>query len=111
MPKRGGDVLTREQRSYCMSRIRGRDTSPELLLRKQCWALGLRYRTTSRLIGKPDMVFGRQRVAVFVDGCFWHGCPQHYQAPMASHEFWRSKLEKNRRRDVVVNDSLAAEGW
>ena len=64
------DVLTKEQRSYCMSRIRGRDTKPEVLLRKALWGLGFRYRLKNTLPGKPDIVFPSRRVVIFVDGCF-----------------------------------------
>jgi len=105
------DVLTAAQRSFCMSRNRGRDTSPEVVLRHACWALGLRFRLASKLVGRPDFVFVGPRVAVFVDGCFWHGCPEHYQAPATRAAFWRSKIEANKRRDAVVNAELSAAGW
>ena len=111
MARKGFDVLTPAQRSYCMSRNRGRDTSPELLLRRECWSLGLRYRLGSKITGRPDLVFPGPRVAVFVDGCFWHGCPEHYQAPAARAAFWRAKIETTSRRDLAVNLSLAADGW
>jgi DNA mismatch endonuclease (patch repair protein) len=94
-----------------MSRNRGRDTKPELTLRKLCFALGLRYVLGSKLTGKPDFVFPGSRVAVFVDGCFWHGCPLHYQAPATRADFWKQKIESNRARDAVVNSNLADEGW
>lgn len=94
-----------------MSRNRGRDTNPEVALRKLCFALGLRYVLGSTLTGKPDFVFPRSRVAVFVDGCFWHGCPKHYQAPASRSEFWRQKIERNKARDALVNAKLAEEGW
>lgn len=105
------DVLTEEQRSFCMSRNRGRDTKPEMLLRKACWSVGLRYRLGSKVIGKPDLVLGRAKVAVFVDGCFWHGCPEHYKAPATRADFWLKKLQSNRMRDELVNTQLTAEGW
>ena len=105
------DVLTPEQRSYCMSRIRGRDTKPELLLRTALWAAGLRYRLANRLPGKPDIVFPGRRVAVFVDGCFWHGCPEHYKRPFSNTEFWDAKISGNRERDNRRTKELRKAGW
>ena len=105
------DVLSPAQRSLCMSQNRGRNTKPEVVLRKACWSLGMRYSLGSKLPGRPDFVFGRHRVAVFVDGCFWHGCPLHYQPPATRPDFWRKKIEANKARDAVVNDSLRSLGW
>lgn len=105
------DVLNKAQRSHCMSRIRGRDTKPELLLRKALWAAGMRYRLKSRLPGKPDIVFPGKRLAIFVDGCFWHGCPEHSQRPATNADFWEKKLSSNMQRDQKVNSELAAQGW
>ena len=96
------DVLSRAQRSYCMSRIRGRDTSPEVRLRKELWRRGLRYRLSSKLPGKPDLVFPACQTAVFVDGCFWHRCPQHFTAPRSNADFWRRKVDANVERDRRV---------
>lgn len=105
------DVLTPEQRQRCMASNKGRDTTPEVKLRKKCWSLGLRYKVQVKLIGKPDFVFTRAKIAVFVDGCFWHGCPVHYTAPKARSEFWQKKLFRNRKRDEIVNAELQALGW
>lgn len=105
------DVLTEAQRRLCMTRNQGRDTKPEVALRKACWSLGYRYRLQARLPGRPDFVFSRQRVAVFVDGCFWHGCPTHYQAPATRAEFWKLKLARNQQRDAMVTQQLTAAGW
>jgi DNA mismatch endonuclease (patch repair protein) len=105
------DVLTPAQRSLCMSRIRGSDTKPELLLRKTLWAMGLRYRVRSTIPGRPDILFPRWRVAVFVDGCQWHCCPFHWVRPKSNSEFWDRKFERNRRRDKLVNRLLKKEGW
>jgi DNA mismatch endonuclease (patch repair protein) len=106
-----GDVLNKRQRSYCMSRIRGRDTGPEIVLRRALWALGLRYRLANPLPGKPDLVFVRERVSVFVDGCFWHGCPDHGARPKTNKAFWHRKLSANLRRDRRVERQLRANGW
>jgi DNA mismatch endonuclease (patch repair protein) len=105
------DVLSARQRSYCMSRIRGRDTTPELILRRLLWRAGFRYRLKSSLPGRPDIVFAGARVAVFIDGCFWHSCPEHATAPATRRAFWRKKLARNRERDSTVNRLLSADGW
>jgi DNA mismatch endonuclease (patch repair protein) len=105
------DVLTPRQRSHCMSRIRGRNTGPELTVRKALWALGLRYRTHSAIPGRPDIVFAGAKVAVFIDGCFWHGCALHGVKPKTNRDFWREKIRKNRARDRKVTRILEADGW
>lgn len=105
------DVLTPKQRSYCMSRIRGKDTKPEILLRKAVWSMGLRYRLKPRMTGNPDFYFPKPKVAVFVDGCFWHGCPEHWTKPKKNVGFWETKIQKNTARDRLVNDELNRHGW
>jgi DNA mismatch endonuclease (patch repair protein) len=107
------DVLTPEQRRLNMSRIRGRDTKPELLLRRGLHARGLRFRLNRRdLPGCPDLVFPRFRAAIFVHGCFWHGhdCPM-FKWPETRIEFWRKKIQGNKQRDHDVQDALAKENW
>ena len=87
-------------------------TKPEVLLRQALWAEGLRYRLHVRTpVGKPDIVFPRQKVAVFVDGCFWHGCPDHYVRPRTRNEFWADKLIQNYTRDHRQTRELEALGW
>lgn len=105
------DVLSTDQRSYCMSRIRGRDTGPEKILRKALWAAGLRYRIKNKLPGKPDLVFFGKKIAVFVDGCFWHGCPKHYVKPKSNTDFWEEKIAGNVARDLRTNINLNERGW
>lgn len=107
----GSDVLTTQQRSFCMSRIRGRDTKAELALRKAAFALGLRYRLRSKLPGHPDLVFPGAKVAVFVDGCFWHQCPRHATYPRNNAAFWAAKISRNVERDRQVDELLKAAGW
>lgn len=96
-----------------MSRILGRDTSPEIALRHALWRKGCRYRKNMRVFGfRPDLVFTRAKVAVFVDGCFWHGCPEHYVRPRGSNpEFWASKLRSNIERDEKQTRTLEQRGW
>lgn len=105
------DVLTPEQRRLCMSRVKCRNTTPEIALRKALWADKIRYRLKSNLFGKPDLVFVGPRVAVFIDGCFWHGCPLHAQQPKTNIEFWNNKIKKNIERDAYVNTVLQNQGW
>ena len=108
------DVLTPEQRRYCMSRIKGRDTKPEILLRKTLWHRGLRGYRVDRVVhekNRADIVFIGPRVAVFVDGCFWHGCPEHYNRPRARAAFWQEKLEATNRRDQSIRQRLEQDGW
>jgi DNA mismatch endonuclease, patch repair protein len=104
------DRLTPDQRSRLMSRVRTRNTAPEVALRRALWAEGIRgWRLHRRLPGRPDLTFGRARVCVFVDGAFWHGHPKHYWGQ--SGEFWDAKIARNRARDERVNAELSELGW
>lgn len=95
-----------------MSSVRTRDTAPELKLRRALWAEGLRYRTHVRIEGaRPDLAFLGPRLVVFVDGCFWHGCPRHFVAPVENALFWHTKVEKNKARDARNNKVLGALGF
>ena len=107
------DRMTKGQRSHTMSRIRGRDTGPEVILRREMWRQGTRgYRTHLKGVpGSPDIAFLGPKVAVFVDGCFWHRCPKCYKPPSSNVEFWRSKAERNVERDRRADSALAAAGW
>ena len=107
------DVLTPEQRSRNMSRIRGRDTRPELLLRRGLHAAGFRYRLHDRrLPGRPDIVLPKHRAVVQVHGCFWHGhdCPM-FRLPATRPEFWAAKIAGNRERDRRTAAALEALRW
>lgn len=94
---------------------RSRDTKPELLVRRAVHALGLRYRVAARpLPGErltADLVFTRARVAVFIDGCFWHGCTEHYRPATTNSDFWAEKILQNRLRDERTDDMLLAADW
>ena len=94
---------------------KGRDTKPELLLRSAVHALGLRFRVNHRPIKASrrtaDIVFTKVKVAVFLDGCFWHGCPQHHRQAKTNADFWATKITGNKARDVETDRLLAAEGW
>jgi DNA mismatch endonuclease (patch repair protein) len=82
-----------------------------MTLRRTLWSLGMRYRLNTRVVGRPDLLFPRQRLAVFLDGCFWHGCPQHYIAPTENFTFWVEKLRRNVTRDFGVTRLLLESGW
>ena len=106
------DVLTPEQRAYNMSRIRGKNTAPEIKLRKMLFAAGIRgYRIHYNLPGKPDIVFVRKRVVVFIDGCFWHKCPADFQEPEIHKDFWMKMIQSNIDRDKKINKQLKRDGW
>lgn len=99
-----------------MRRNRKRDTRPEVALRSALHARGARFRVNlliqlEGLAVRPDVVFTRRRLAVFIDGCFWHGCPHHGNVPRRNSDYWRPKLERNSRRDGIVNDALVGAGW
>jgi DNA mismatch endonuclease (patch repair protein) len=104
---------TPEERSRIMRAVPSKNTSAELLLRKALSAAGVRgYRThCSKLPGCPDLAFGRARLAVFVDGCFWHGCPRCYRAPSSNRTYWKMKVQRNRDRDARVAAECRKSGW
>lgn len=105
------DVHTPEQRSKNMSAIKAKNTKPEIQLRKLLWSSGLRYRLKNKLPGKPDLVFPSKKLAIFVDGCFWHQCPSHFKMPATRTDFWDKKIKFNIARDKVVNAQLQELGW
>jgi DNA mismatch endonuclease (patch repair protein) len=106
------DTLTPSQRSERMSRVRGKDTKPELLVRRLAHGLGFRYRLHSRVLpGKPDLVFALRRKVIFVHGCMWHQHPGCGRMPKSRLAFWRPKLEGNRERDLRNQRELRGLGW
>lgn len=107
------DTLSIAERSNRMSRVRGAcNESTELCLLRLLRAARIRgWRRGVALVGKPDFVFRRERVIVFVDGCFWHGCPRHARIPKSRLAFWVPKLARNKARDRVVNRALREAGW
>ena len=108
------DTHTPSQRHANMAAIRGKDTKPEMLVRRYLWRHGFRYRLNHpRLPGKPDIVLRKYRTCIFVNGCFWHGhegC-QYYTIPKTNMEFWVDKVRRNKERDLKVQHELAAMGW
>ena len=108
------DKMTPSQRHYCMSRIRGKATKPELLVRHWLWSHGYRYRLNVKSVpGKPDIVLRKYRTAIFVNGCFWHGhegCSL-YSVPKSNTDFWIAKVQRNRERDQQEYKALHDAGW
>ncbi|WP_114360523.1 MULTISPECIES: very short patch repair endonuclease [Rhodopseudomonas] len=108
------DRLSVQRRSWLMSRVKGRDTLPELVVRRAAHSLGLRFRIQQKdLPGKPDLIFPRWRIAIFVHGCFWHrhrGCKKATM-PKSRRQFWRTKFERNVARDERVIQELEGCGW
>lgn len=107
------DVLTKKQRNYNMSQIRARNTKPEIKFRKLLSNKGIKnYKINySSLPGKPDIVFIKNRVAIFIDGCFWHKCPVCFIKPKTRVKFWMEKIRENLQRDREVNKELKKKDW
>ncbi|MBI5772562.1 MAG: very short patch repair endonuclease [Verrucomicrobia bacterium] len=107
------DIFTKAKRSELMSRIRSRgNKGTELALAKFFRAQRITgWRRNQKVFGKPDFVFPQFKLAVFVDGCFWHGCPQHETKPKNNRAFWRRKFARNKERDRLVTRTLRSRGW
>ncbi|WP_081745321.1 very short patch repair endonuclease [Pseudomonas sp. URIL14HWK12:I7] len=108
------DIVSPEKRSKMMSNVKGKDTKPELVVRRLCHNMGLRYRLHQKhLPGKPDLVFPKHKLCIFVHGCFWHrhpGC-KHASTPKSRLDFWLPKLKKNVERDLDAQQALLLLGW
>lgn len=108
------DTLTPQQRAHCMARVRGKDTKPEMIVRRLLHRMGYRYGLHSKsLPGRPDLVLARHRKVVFVHGCFWHGhegCLRSNR-PASNREFWARKLDRNQARDEAAACALAEDNW
>lgn len=108
------DVMTPEQRSRCMAAVKGKNTKPEMMVRKFLFSKGLRYRVNNRkLPGAPDIVLKKYKTVVFIDGCFWHGhegC-RYYKMPKSNVDFWERKISHNKARDVSNTAVLKMMGW
>lgn len=105
------DIWPSKKRSEVMAKIRKTDSSPEILLRQALRRAKVRFRTYTKLPGTPDIVLESPRLAVFVHGCFWHGCPHHYRPPRSNVGYWSSKLERNKARDKAIARKVRAMGW
>ena len=106
------DKLSPEQRHKNMAAIRGKDTKPEMIVRKGLWSRGFRYRLNSpKLPGHPDLVLRKYRTCIFVNGCFWHGHEGCCKIPQTNREFWVAKIRRNQERDIEEQKRLAEMGW
>lgn len=110
---RAMDTFSPEKRSEIMKRIKSSNTSIEIKLRKELWRNGVRgWRLQPKDIpGKPDLVFRRKRLAVFIDGCFWHGCPICDRTPKSGDVYWQNKISRNMARDNTNSERLVDLGW
>lgn len=108
------DIVDKGKRSRIMSRVRGQDTKPEMIVRRLVFGCGYRYRLHDpKLPGKPDLVFSGRRKIICVNGCFWHGhnCPRGSRLPKSNVEYWHIKIERNRKRDAANTAKLESDGW
>ena len=108
------DTMTPEQRSRCMAAIKGKDTKPEMIVRRYLFSRGLRFRVQVRkLPGNPDIVLPKYKTVIFVNGCFWHGhegC-KHFRLPKSNVDFWKNKIDNNIARDIRTEAELKSLGW
>lgn len=106
------DTVSKATRSYIMSRVRGKDTKPELLFAKYLRSKGIRYRRNVKICGHHAdfRIVGTKKV-IFIHGCFWHGCPRCYRPPKSNRAFWRAKIKGNRTRDDIVKRKLRQADW
>ena len=106
------DIWSKQKRSAVMSKIRGKDTKPELIIRRYLYSRGYRYRKNVKgLPGTPDIVLPKYKIIIFVHGCFWHGHELDGHIPHSNSDFWRKKIEQNRNRDKQNKEKLKKMGW
>jgi len=106
------DNLSQEDRKKNMSAIRAANTRLEEKVTKELWRRGLRFRKNIKeLKGKPDIAVKKRKLVIFIDSCFWHGCPIHGNIPETNKEYWSAKLERNKKRDIEVNAYYIDKGW
>lgn len=106
------DKFDKATRSRIMAAIKGKNTSPEMKVRRLLWGMGNRYRIHDRTVhGTPDISIKKKKVAIFIDGCFWHGCGNCYREPKSNVNYWREKIVKNKKRRKAVLESLRKEQW
>lgn len=102
------DIFSKKKRSEIMSKIRSKNTNIEKKVKK---ILGKKFVYQPKIYGKPDFADFKNKIAVFVDSCFWHKCPQHQTVPRTNRKFWKSKLDKNALRDIEVSKNYSSSGW
>lgn len=106
------DIFSKEKRSEIMSKVRSKETKLEAVFRRELWRSGFRYRKNAvKWFGKPDILMKKYKTVVFIDSCFWHGCKKHFKLPSTKPDFWRMKIERNKRRDREVTRHYKKENW
>jgi DNA mismatch endonuclease, patch repair protein len=106
------DTVAKEKRSAIMRRVKSNETSLERRLRKRLWKEGVRYRKNdASLFAKPDISNKSKKIVIFIDSCFWHGCGEHLRMPKSNIDYWLHKIEKNKKRDHVINLFYRKKGW
>jgi DNA mismatch endonuclease (patch repair protein) len=106
------DTVSKKKRSEIMRSIRSKNTKIEIFLEKLLSKMGYRFsKNAKRLIGKPDIVFRRKQIAIFIDSCFWHGCPYHCRMPHSNRAYWNAKIRRNKERDKEVNNWYKNNDW
>lgn len=106
------DVLSKEQRRKNMQAIRAKETALEIMVRKELWKKGIRYRKNVRdLMGVPDIAIKKHKLVIFLDSCYWHGCPEHGVMPKSNREFWEKKIKRNIERDTEVTSYYRSRNW
>ncbi|MCY7858140.1 very short patch repair endonuclease [Bacillus haynesii] len=106
------DKVNKEKRSATMRAVKSKGSKIELMVRKELWKRGLRFRVnTKTLFGKPDISIKKLKLVIFIDSCFWHGCPYHARMPKSNVDFWRNKIERNIERDKEVTNHYKKRGW
>lgn len=103
------DTVSRKKRSQVMSEIRSKDTKLELKFKNLL--VGLRFRYQPKIIGKPDFASKKRKIAIFIDSCFWHKCPNHFRRPNSNKSYWKLKIDRNVERAKEVNKLLKKDGW
>lgn len=106
------EKIPKEKRSEIMKAVKSYDSKIEVTFRKSLWKFGFRYRKNAgSYFGKPDIVLKKHKTVIFIDSCFWHGCPEHLRMPSSNRDYWVKKIEKNKNRDLQVNKHYHDRGW
>lgn len=106
------DIFNKKKRSEIMSKVKNKDSKIEVEFRKKLWKEGFRYRkNATNYFGKPDLALPKYKTVIFIDSCFWHGCPKHCRLPESNTEFWKNKIERNRQRDKEVDKYYRNINW
>lgn len=106
------DTFSQRKRSKIMSRVKSKDSAIEIILRKGLWKSGFRYRkNSSQYLGKPDIILKKYKAVIFIDSCFWHGCPKHLRMPSSNQKYWETKIARNQERDKEINSYYGKNNW